>query len=310
MAITLTEAAKLSQDQLRRGVIETITEESPLMQRLPFITVQGNAYAYVREAGLGGAAFRAVNEGYTPSEGNFTKESTELARLGGEADVDRFLVQTQGGEVADLRAAVTAQKAKAVRLAFHNAFVNGTGTNDDFEGLDRVLSGSAQEIEAAADGMPIVGASSEDRHAFFDKVEELLASLDGEPAMLLMNRQTLAKFKSAARRESAYDETRDAFGKAISTYNGVPLVDAGVNEDGGQIIAQDEAQGTATDASSIYAVRFGDDGVAGITNGGVQVYDLGEVDDKPVFRTRIEFYCGLAVHKVQAAAVLRGVLAA
>lgn len=311
MAITLTEAAKLSQDQLRRGVIETIIDESPLMQRLPFITVQGNAYAYVREGGLGGAAFRKVNEGYTPSEGNFTEHSTKLAILGGEADVDRFLVQTQGGQVADLRAAVTAQKAKAVRLAFHKALVKGTGTSSakDFEGLDKIVTGSEQELVAATDGMPIIGAGSDDRQAFFDKIEELIASVDGTPAMLLMNRQTLAKFKSAARRESSYDETRDAFGKAISAYQGIPLVDMGNDEAGAPIIGQNEVQGAAENASSIYAVRFGDDAVAGLTNGGVQVYDLGELNEKPVYRTRIEFYCGLAVHKVQAAAVLRGVVA-
>jgi hypothetical protein len=40
------------------------------------------------------------------------------------------------------------------------------------------------------------------------------------------------------------------------------------------------------------------------------VYDLGEVSDKPVYRTRLEFYCGLATFGGQAAARLSGVIAA
>ena len=58
--------------------------------------------------------------------------------------------------------------------------------------------------------------------------------------------------------------------------------------------------------SSIYAVKFGQDegdaGVTGLTNGGVQVRDLGEIDAKPAYRTRIEFFCGVGVFGGKAAA--------
>jgi len=73
-----------------------------------------------------------------------------------------------------------------------------------------------------------------------------------------------------------------------------------------------ETCGTATTASSIYAVKFGQDvsdrAVTGLTNGGVMVDDLGLLQDKPSYRTRIEFYCGLAVFGGKAAARLSGVL--
>ena len=56
-----------------------------------------------------------------------------------------------------------------------------------------------------------------------------------------------------------------------------------------------------------FASGENDPGVLGITNGGVQVYDLGELQDKPAYRTRIEFYTGLAVQGGRAAARLTGV---
>ena len=59
-------------------------------------------------------------------------------------------------------------------------------------------------------------------------------------------------------------------------------------------------------------MRFGEDetdqAVTGLTNGGVMVDDLGFLESKPAYRTRIEFYCGLALFGGKAAARLRGVL--
>ncbi len=42
MALTLVEAAKLSNDILLTGVIETVVKESPVLQVLPFIEIVGN----------------------------------------------------------------------------------------------------------------------------------------------------------------------------------------------------------------------------------------------------------------------------
>ena len=81
-----------------------------------------------------------------------------------------------------------------------------------------------------------------------------------------------------------------------------------------ETITPDPGQSAATvnNTSSIYAVKFGssegDQGVTGLTNGGVQVEDLGQLQDKPAYRTRIEFYVGLGVFSGKAAARLKGVL--
>jgi hypothetical protein len=46
MAMTLEEAAKLSNDMLLQGVVETIIKDSPVLQRLPFIEIVGNGLTY------------------------------------------------------------------------------------------------------------------------------------------------------------------------------------------------------------------------------------------------------------------------
>lgn len=314
--LTLAEAAKLSQDDLQRGVLETFVQESPVLDRIPFLTIQGNAYAYNEEATLPGVAFRAVNAGYTGSTGTVNPKSEKLVILGGDADVDRFIVQTRGN-LNDQRAIQTRMKVKAASYFFQDKFVNGDTAVDTngFDGLKKRLTGN-QVISAGTNGLPIVGNGTTDPHAFFDMLDTLVAQvpgLNGSNGALYANSKVIAKIRSAGRRIGGVDVVReDMTQKRIVTWNGIPLLDLGQTTAGADILPQTETQGSSSAASSIYAVKFGsaegDQAVTGLTNGGVQVRDLGELDTLPVYRTRLEFYTGLAVFGGKGAARLAGVL--
>jgi hypothetical protein len=315
MAVTLAQAALLSQDSLQRGVIETFVQESPVLDRLPLMQIQGNAYAYNEEATLPGVAFRSVNEAYTESTGTVNQKSESLVILGGDADVDRFIVQTRGN-INDQRAIQTRMKVKAASFKFQDHFINGDVSVDPkgFDGLKKRLTG-AQVLDADTNGMgPVTGGQD-----FFDALDALIAQVNGQVDALYMNKAVRSRIMSSGRRLGGTEWIMSSFAgegivKRIPTYNGIPMLDIGQTAAGADIIPQTETQGTSTEASSIYAVRFGqgeeDQAVTGLTNGGVMVDDLGQLQEKPAYRTRIEFYCGLAVFGGKAAARLRGVLAA
>ena len=316
MAVTLAQAALLSQNDLQRGVIETFVQESAVLDRLPLMTIEGNAYAYNKEASLPGVAFRSVNEAYTESTGTVVQATESLVILGGDADVDTFIQKTRSN-LNDQRAIQTRLKVKAASYKFQDAFFNGDVATDPkgFDGLKKRLTGG-QVIDAGVNGLPIVGSSNADIFAFMDKLDELIAAVPGitaENGAIYAPRALRSKILSAGRRVGGTDTVReDLTGKRISTWNGIPLLDPGDNLAGAQILANNETQGSSSAAGSIYAVRFGEDetdaAVTGLTNGGIDVRDLGEVDDKPAYRTRIEFFCGLATFGGKAAARLRGVL--
>lgn len=301
MALTLAEAAKLSTDALQRGVLDTFVQASPILARLPLLTINGNAYAYNEEATLPGVEFRAVNSAYAESTGTVNQRSEKLVILGGDADVDTFLVRTRGN-VNDLRAEVTAGKVKAASYKFQDAFINGDTAVDanSFDGLKKRLVGD-QAVTAPTGTTVAGGASDAERFAFFDVLDDVLARINGTPDAIYANRTTLARIGSSARRLTITSTPVEQFGRTFPTYAGIPLVDLGTRADGSQIIPNGE----------LYAVRFGadetDQAVTGLTNGGVSVRDLGEVNDKPVLRTRLEFFCGLAVFGGKAAARLTGV---
>lgn len=312
MAVTLAEAALLSENDLQRGVIETFVQTSPILDRIPLMPIEGNAYAYNSEGTLPGVAFRSVNEAYTESTGAVVQKSESLAILGGDADVDRFIVQTRGN-LNDQRATQTAMKVKAASYKFQDAFFNGDVAVDPkgFDGLKKRLTG-AQVIDAATNGLGVVTAG----HDFLDALDALIAAvpgINGANGAIYANAAILGRLTSSLRRLGGADFIReDLTNKRVLTYNGIPVLDPGATAAGASILGQTETQGSATTASSVYAVKFGDDegdqAVTGLTNGGVQVTDLGELQEKPAYRTRIEFYCGLATFGGKAAARLRGVL--
>lgn len=303
MSLTLAEAAVLSTDDLQRGVIETFVQESAVLDRLPLLSIEGNAYAYNSEATLPGVEFRGVNEAYSESTGTFVQASESLVIMGGDADVDRFIVQTRGN-LNDQRALQTRAKVKAASYYFQDQFINGdvVATPKGFDGLKKRLTGS-QVLDGS--GVSLAAIDEGAAHDFFDALDALMAAAPGAQA-LYTNRSMIAKIKSAGRRVGGVDMVKeDLTGKRVVTWNGVPVLDLGQTAAGADIIP------VTTGTTDIYAVKFGQDesdgAVTGLTNGGVSVRDLGEVDDKPVFRTRIEFYCGLATFGGRAAARLSGV---
>jgi len=66
-----------------------------------------------------------------------------------------------------------------------------------------------------------------------------------------------------------------------------------------------------TDGSSIFAIRFGETYCKGLmTGGGISSRDLGELDEKPVYRTRTDAAMGLAIYDGKSVARMKDIRAA
>jgi hypothetical protein len=298
MAVTLLESAKLSQDMLKRGVIEEYAKNSVALEILPFIEVAGNSYAYNREGTLPNIDFRGVNEAYVEGSGTVNNQNASLSIVGGDVDVDRFIAKTRSN-LNDQRAIQTQLKVKALARFFEKQFIDGdvAANPKGFDGLNKLIT---ENVNAGTNGNTLT----------LSMLDELIDAVDGGANVLLMSQEMRRKLKGLLQASNHYIESgEDSFGRPVMTYGGVPIRTIGADNTGAQILGADETQGTATNASSVYALRVDQaDGVAGITNGGVDVEDLGELQSKPAYRTRIEFYAGLVVQNSKSAARLRGVL--
>ena len=298
--------------------------ESVVLDRLPLIEIEGNAYSYPEEATLPGVAFRAVNTTYTESTGTYNQRTESLSILGGFSDVDRFIERTQGRTRAgriSLRESALNAKIKAARIKFQDTFFNGSVAVDAnaFDGLKVRLTG-AQVMAAATNGMgPTAGGQD-----FFDALDALIAAVPGGPDALYMNAGVIQKVASSARRLGwmlpQIDRIENApegrvVNRRVYTYNGLPLLDPGNKADGTPILPFSETQGASNAASSIYAARWTesheDDGVAGFVNGSVnepfETVEQDRTDPIVGYRVLVEGYLGMGVFG-KGAARLTGVL--
>ncbi len=293
MALTLAEAAKLSNDTLLAGVVETIIKDSPILQRLPFIEIVGNGLTYNREATAPSAAFFDVGDTWTESTPTFTQVTTNLKIMGGDADIDNFLIATRSN-LQDLETAVVQLKAKAVRDLFEETFITGDSTADAkaFDGLDKVVD-AGQSISMGVNGDSLT----------LDKLDELIDTVKGgKPDILLMSRRSRRILNKLARASGSFLEAeRDEFGQMLQFYDGIAI---GVSD----YIADDQTEGSSSDCSSIYAFQMGEGALTGLTSpGGLQVERVGSLETKDATRTRIKWYASLALFNAVKLARLTGV---
>lgn len=292
MALTLSEAGKLSNDVVLKGVIGTIVKDSPILQRLPFIDLVGNALTYNRENAAAGANWFAVGDTWTEGTPTFTQVTATLKILGGDADVDQYLATTRNN-VQDLEAAVVELKAKAVRYEFEDVFITGDGTLNKFTGV-RTAAVAGQTISMGTNGAQLTLA----------RLDELIDLVrPGRPELLVMSKRTRRQLSGLVRASGAFMEThQDEFGAFQEFYAGIPI---GVSD----FISDADTQGTSSNASRVYAMQFGEGAVSGLHGpGGLQVVRVGDLETKDAVRWRVKWYVGLAVFSDLSLAQLTGVI--
>lgn len=313
MAVTLEQAKINVQDDLQKAVIDEFQKSNWLWANLQFENVVnpsgGGAtltYAYLRVKTQPTAAFRAINEEYTAQEATKEKITADLAIFGGSYKIDRIIARMAGDEVAFQ----ASQKIKAASALFNETVINGdTATNTKaFDGLEKALTGSSTEVKPAT-AIDLSGSSEMDTNykSFLDAVDEMLGNMDGTPSALLMGSKMYNKFRGVIRRATAYQETKDAFGRIIPMYDGIPLVDLGAKSGSNDpVVAIDGTAGT----TSIYAVRLGLDGLHAISLAGPSPVSANLPDfskSGAVKEGDVEMVAAIALKATKAAAVLRNI---
>ena len=304
MAMTLAEAAKLSNDLLLQGVVETIVKDSPVLQRLPFIEIVGNGLTYNRENALPNIDFYDVGDTWAESTPTFTQVTANLKIMGGDADVDNFLKATRSN-VQDLEAAVIELKAKALQQKFEDTFIYGDSAVNakQFDGLKKT-------INTASAGPQVIAMGATGATLTLDKLDQLIDAVKGgKPDMLLMSRRSRRKINALVRAAGGMTETdRDQWGNFMQLWDTVPI---GVNDwilDTHTLSGSVETNTTGGTCSTIYAVQCGEGALCGLTGPGyLQAEPVGPLENKDASRTRVKWYVSLALFSSVKAAALIGV---
>lgn len=310
MATVLSEYAKLSTDALLQGIIETIIKDSPVLQKLPFIEITGNALAYNREKSMTAAAFFAVDGTWTaPPAVTFDKLTAQLRILGQDADIDNYVKATRSN-IQDIEATIIELTAKSVRHKFESTFIYGTTA--DYLGLSaeaNAFDGVWKLLDTGVAGSQVVSMGGTGAALTLAKLDELIDTVKGgKPDLLMMSRRSRRKLNALMRAAGLVEVGQDEFGNFTTLYNGIPVA---VNDwilDTHTLVSGVETATTGGANSVIYALGFGEGGVCGVTGpGAIQVEPVGVLESKDATRTRIKWYVALADFCLQKRGALIGV---
>ena len=331
MPVTLAQAKLNATDDIDVQIIDEFEKSNDVLSRITFDDVVSGAgngatltYGYTRQITQRAAAFRAINAEYTPTEATKARYTVDLKPLGGAFQVDRVLNRVaQASETAfQMRELIKASSAK-----FNDAFFNGDTAVDanGFDGLSKLLTGTSTEYLPVSNGVSAgyldwttVDTQAE-AFAVIAHIDAWLGTLDGRPDAIYLPRKAKALFKTVASFAGQYSVQTNAIGEPVDTYNGIPLVDpgtvAGANTDVLALATRDTdgagAGGNITNLADMYAVRFGLDGVHGVSMADGPLVDswlpdfttagavkTGEVEMGPV---------AMVVKRTKSAAVLRNI---
>jgi hypothetical protein len=302
MALTLNEAAKLSNDMLLQGVVETIVKDSPVLQQMPFIEIVGNVLTYNQDNALPTIDFYDVGDSWAESTPTFEQKTATLKIMGGDADVDNFLKATRSN-IQDLEAAVVELKAKALRDKFEETFIYGDSSVNakQFDGLRKL-------VDTGTAGDQLIAMSDTGATLTLGKLDELIDAVKGgKPDVLLMSRRSRRKLNALVRAAGGMMETdRDNWGNFIQLWDGIPI---GVNDwilDTHTLSGGVETATSGGTCSTIYAFQTGEGALCGLTSPGhLTVEPIGSLETKDASRTRIKWYCSLALFSsIKAAALI------
>ncbi len=304
---TLVELSKIETDTLRKSVIDTLLMESNVMEIVPWETIGALATTVVRMGTLPSVGFRKINEGYSKGTAALEHKVETISLMGGNFDTDKAIVRAKN-TIASARAITQVMMTKAIAYKFNDKFINGDPTTDpeEFKGMrervtDLYSEGyTGQLVDFECDGVGILNSSAES-HNFLNFLDKLMYQIKGHnPDFLLMNSKLLLAVKALMRKEKLLDQTKDSFDRTIDVYDGARLIDIGVKADQTtEVITSTETAGGADGAgesTSIYAVKFGiGEFLWGIQEYPLEVEDLGRLEDKPIYRTEMDWPLGLAL---------------
>lgn len=233
MPLLKTEAAKLTNDSVQSGIVETLIEKgaSEVLAQLGFKPFEGDGYAFVHEKSL--PTSNSIADPYGTTIVNDTGENTrklvEARLLIRNADTAKIDIIGKS-DINDQRANDIMKAAKKMAKDFMFQMFHGLSTRNNFNGIEYWLSYYASEgfTEQVIYGTNTGLVTGTKQNLSLAMVDDLLSRNFGTPFQVIYSdRATRNEFKSllnALGGNMAPTLMSDTFGMPVMTYDGVPWI--------------------------------------------------------------------------------------
>ena len=304
MSLTLIDAAEEAANRGEERLSEIILQfgESMFMRYMSVRRIAGGVISGSREERLPEVNFRGINEGYREDAGETAPFAESTKIFGGDLDVDISLVRNYGEAMRRNRENM---KARAMALKFEHTVIKGNAAIDSrqFNGLQARVPISPSSTQLVFPGG--LGATpSAGGDALRLRALDYAIKRTRNATHWVMNQYMSMLMTEAARASGVsgfINYTQDQFGRPVTTYAGLPIIEIDEDAQGNQIMPFEEENpgGGEPNSTSIYCVSLRDDGLTGIhsmpTEEQLFMYeDFGHISEKPVYRTRVESELAIA----------------
>ncbi len=320
-AYTLADFESRATDNLVKGVIRTWREQSPFMERLPWKPSTGFDLKMLRTKTLPQETWVKIGESLPAMKGTTEPYTERVYKMGGKIDIPREY--TMANSIIDERANQEEMALTAMAGGFNYAFIKGDPTSDPdslvglWYRLKNLLS-SSQTVSGGGYDISPDTAQSGWEHGILDKIDELRDQCEGNDCdALIMDITTKSRIEAAFRKSGQLSQTVDQVGRRWMQYGqGGPVILTSnwKNDQTTKIIGHTEADDgntlTGGDATTIYAVKFGEPYLSGFHLHDIRVEDKGELEDGVNVRTVVDWLPGLYQIHPRAIARLVGIVAA
>ena len=274
MAMTLAEMKVGMSDKVSQQIVDIFLRESEILQLLPFdncVSPQGGStltYAYIQKKLPSVAAFRALNAEYAANQATVEKKTADLKIFGGKFQIDRVLKEAEGPW--NNMAYQIREKVLAAISLFHYTMINGDATtrSTEFDGLDKMLAGTSTEYNTGGSiDISTMAQLKANADQLYEQIQLLIKNTSADA--LLMNSAMIAKMQTMARILGYKTESEEAFGRKVTSMDGVRFMDLGKNYtvSGTTVTGNDcvksgisrtiaSGSSVTTGLTDIYAVKF------------------------------------------------------
>jgi hypothetical protein len=306
MALTLTEGNKYSITNIKGYVIDRLGKDSEILAHLPFEEILGNSLTYDTVTTRSGAAFYEVGDTWTESTPSLTQATAVLRILGGDADVDNFLLKTRSNHI-DLKGTVLEDKIKAVREKYLDTFYYGSNSSNakEFDGMHTLMTSTTYNTVHAGSGTGTALSIA--------KLQQAIDLITGwKPTHIAMSKALRRGINVYL--DSIGDKfvtTRDDYGHMIEHFRGLKVIvdDHIVDVETAASGAYSASSGGAN--TSLFIFSFAPKAACGIHSGDqVMTEPLGSLETKDATRWRIKWYCGLKLEDLRSCSKVDGIVSA
>lgn len=299
--LTLPEYAKGLGDPMARGMIQTFSETSDIMQVLPFKMAGQGRNVFDRSTANPSMAFRGLNEEPEISHGETEEFQDHCAPISGLLEVDRLKKKRYGDRkmVLDMQG----QMVSASELWTQTFFDGDTSSQPrEFNGLKRRLTdaGTGSVDGTNKDSRLVANATASGGGPLSLAKLDIAIRRVARPTHLIMSPLMQVKFIAAMRDTTLTGHVlhyEQQGGNNVLMYGKLPILTGYEASKTDDILPFDEVAqgGGGAVTTSIYVVSIREDGLCGIQTGGFEVVPIGETDRGIFIRNLAEWDSGITI---------------